>query len=524
MLSYLFVICCIINYCEILFFFIEDESEDEYIPDSDVPNSEVSDSEVPDSEVPESDDNVESRKKRKLTDSGGSSDSAVLPLRVGSLNSLSNVDKLDYDDDATIEDSDSDPEEDEVIRDKENNGIYIRRVSSSMTTKTGKRKKCSRVYNARHFCPFCQRAYINFSQHILGKTHDLEPEVQKITQINILKGDSDQIRLQKSKERKRLLSILRNKGDSSHNKKVLQKQRGEIILGRRQNETQGRFSISEYGPCPSCLEWLKLDIIPRHHCPERIEKLAHQTKANLLMQSAMLSGRFNVEASKMMKVEVFPVMRLDEIGQVARSDNLVVSLGNQWLLRNVGNELMRKYYTSAVMRLSSRLLITLRGMVIPPTGTDMQDYLDPEYFTQVAKGALKVAQQDSSDEDSLQAPSNAIKLAHDIKRMANIKLGRAIESRNKDMKESAIDFLHLMSIQWSTKLARVLLDEKKHVKNTPLPVPSDVVKFSQYLKGEAKVCDLKDTSYPNYRKVVILALAALISYNRRRPGEVQAIK
>lgn len=432
--------------------------------------------------------------------------------------------KTDYLDNATIEDSDSDPEEDEILRDKENNGIYIRRVRSSMTTKTGKRKKCSRVYNSRHFCPFCLRAFINFSQHVLGKTHDSEPDVQKIKHINILEGDSNQTKLQKSQERKRLLAILRNKGDSSHNNKVLQKKRGELILARRQNETQDRFSISEYGPCPSCLEWLRLDVIPRHQCPESSEKLSHQTKANLLMQSAILSGRFNVQASKMMTDEVFPIMRLDEIGQVARSDNLIVSLGNHWLLRSVGNQLMRKYYTSAVMRLSSRLLITLRGMVTPPTGTRMEDYLDPAFFTHVAEAALKVAQQDSFDEDNLQAPSNAIKLAHDIKRMANIKLARSIESRNREMKESTIDFLHLMSIQWSTKLARVLLEEKKHVKNTPLPIPSDVVKFSNFLKEKAKVCDLKDTSYQNYRKVVIVALAALISYNRRRPGEVQAIK
>ncbi|KAJ8017713.1 hypothetical protein HOLleu_44683 [Holothuria leucospilota] len=360
--------------------------------------------------------------------------------------------------------------------------------------------------------------------HLLGISHDSEPEVLKIKGISIHRKDSEEVKLQKSKERKRLLQILRNKGDNLHNKKVLHKKHGEVVLGRRQNENHGSFSISEYGPCPSCLEWLKLDVIPRHQCPKRSEKLAHQTKSSLLIQSAVLSGRFNVKASKMMMEEVFPIMRLDAIGQVARSDNLIVSLGNLWLQRSIGNELMRKYYTSAAMRLSSRLLITLRGMATPPTGTAMEDYLAPEFFQHVAQAALKVAQQDCSDEESLQAPSNAVKLAHDIKRMANIKLARSIESRNKEMKESSIDFLHLMSIQWSTKLARVLLEEKKHVKNSPLPVPSDVVKFSQHLKEKAKVCDLEDTSYQNYRKVVILALAALISYNRRRPGEVQAIK
>ncbi|PIK32850.1 hypothetical protein BSL78_30338 [Apostichopus japonicus] len=221
--------------------------------------------------------------------------------------------------------------------------------------------------------------------------------------------------------------------------------------------------------------------------------------------------------------EVYPVMRTDTIGKLARSDTLIVALGNQWLMRNLGNKLMRKYYVSAVMRLSSRLLLTLRGMVTPSTGIYMEDYLVPGYFTYVAKAALQVAQQDAADEENLRAPSNALKLSFDIKRMANIKVAKAIQAQNQEKKASAKDFLELMSIEWTTKLERVVLEERKG-ESKPLPLPSDIMKFSQYLTREAAACDLQDKSYSNYRKVVMLTLASLISYNRRRPGEVQAIR
>lgn len=107
--------------------------------------------------------------------------------------------------------------------------------------------------------------------------------------------------------------------------------------------------------------------------------------------------------------------------------------------------------------------------------------------------------------------------------MANIKVAKAIQAQNQEKKASAKDFLELMSIEWTTKLERVVLEERKG-ESKPLPLPSDIMKFSQYLTREAAACDLQDKSYSNYRKVVMLTLASLISYNRRRPGEVQAIR
>ena len=84
---------------------------------------------------------------------------------------------------------------------------------------------------------------------------------------------------------------------------------------------------------------------------------------------------------------------------------------------------MRKHYTSAVMRLCSKLLLKLRGLVSPPSGKTMVDYLAPEYFGQMAKASLQVAAQDDYDDKILGAPSNAIKLSYDIKRLCGIKLG-----------------------------------------------------------------------------------------------------
>lgn len=445
---------------------------------------------------------------------------AHAPRRLDCLKELKAVCHAELEETST---SESEPDEEEILRDKDNDALYIRKVITSYTTKTGKKKKSDRVYNSRFSCPFCHQLFANFSQHVLGKKHEDEEEVININQIKISKDDNSKTRAQKQKERKKLLAMLRNKGAHQHNQRILEKKKGEILLARR--DAEERFTISDYGPCPNCLEWLKLTVITRHQstCVAKDKSGAHMTKGNLLMQSSVISGRVSAKASETMLKEVFPAMRCDEIGLTAQKDPLIIALGNQWLIRNVGNKLMRKYYASAVMRLSSRLLIELRSMVTPSTGTDMEDYLSPLYFEHVAKAALKVARQDSVDEETLQAPSNAIKLSYDIKRLASIKLANAIQTSDRVKREAADDFLQLITIQWSTKLERVLLEERKHVQKVPLPLPLDVKKLSEYLKQEALSCDLKNYSYENFRKVVTLGLASLITYNRRRPGEVQAM-
>ena len=53
----------------------------------------------------------------------------------------------------------------------------------------------------------------------------------------------------------------------------------------------------------------------------------------------------------MLASEVFPIMRADNVGRVAQSDPVIICLGNEWLVKNIGNKVMRKYYTSSAMRL-----------------------------------------------------------------------------------------------------------------------------------------------------------------------------
>ena len=94
----------------------------------------------------------------------------------------------------------------------------------------------------------------------------------------------------------------------------------------RLNEDEISFSKEDYGPCSSCFEWLRITIIARHqqNCPARDKDSETLTKGNILVQSNILSGRISGNPSKSLTEEVLPILKRDEIGNLASDDSLIV--------------------------------------------------------------------------------------------------------------------------------------------------------------------------------------------------------
>ena len=408
------------------------------------------------------------------------------------------------------DESEDELDESEIVRDDTNPNIYIRKILRSDTNKRGQKKKTSRVYNLVHACPFCSKKVKNFSHH--AYTHKLEKTMQEIKEMD------DKI------AKKQKMDCLRRKADHMHNMAVLQLGKGEIIIGRRPNND--KLHIYDYGPCAHCFEWLKITTIARHQkwCPAEGKK--HETKGVLITQCSILAGRINHQASEQLVKEVFPRMVNDDIGRIAKTDPLIVTTGNLWLLKNMGNVLKRANYTSGLMRLNARLLNAMRERTGNKKMT-VSDCLQPKYFDEMVNATLQCACLDMDDESELATPSNAIKLGFEIKRLVGAKKGYAIRTANRAMRDDCADFLELMESEWSvrvTKQARLLLIERAMHKRDNMPDPQDIENLTKYMVTEISKIDLSDQSTSNYRHIAQLALARLISFNRRRTGEVQAIK
>ncbi|CAG2222876.1 unnamed protein product [Mytilus edulis] len=195
------------------------------------------------------------------------------------------------------------------------------------------------------------------------------------------------------------------------------------------------------------------------------------------------------------------------------------------MLSNMGNRIMRKYYTSSVMRLAAKLLTSLRSI----TGLkehSMEQFIEAKYYEYFAKAALICSKQVVNDEEDLNSPSNAIKLGYDIKRMASAKLGEALVEGDDLKKSQAENFLTLVNMSWSlkvTKLARMVLAERNFNIIKQLPLPEDIQKMVSFMVEELNKLDLQDVAYKIFRKAAVLALARITLYNRRRCHEVQAL-
>lgn len=327
------------------------------------------------------------------------------------------------------------------------------------------------------------------------------------------------------KEKQILWNMLRNRGDHSHNEKVIAKGKGELILGRRQKK---QIKLEDYGPCPGCFQWLKLDITMYKHqkvCPAKTDNERTSSKGELRVQSMYLCGKLQSKASKALINEVFPIMTNDIISKTAQQDPLIICLGNTWMCRNIGNKLKRKYYTSSRMREAARLLLNARDLL--DSNLSMSDLLRPENFDYVAKGALITASPGFDDEEDLQAPSTAIRLGYEIKRMLSAKWAEGIKSKDDAAANDSKSFLKLMKFEWSTKvtkLATVTLQVRSFNKEKSLPEPEDIIKIQEKIRNDIKNFDEKDTTPQNFRFAAEVSQARLLLYNKRRSGEIEGIR
>lgn len=185
-----------------------------------------------------------------------------------------------------------------------------------------------------------------------------------------------------SKERKRLINVLRLRGKHQHNVQVIKEQQGEMLLARR--SVSHSFCIDDYTPCPNCFEWIRISVLKRHQPHFPVRTYFTVSKGSLIIQSKIITSKIDGNAYKSLVDEVFPIMIEDGVGKVAKTDPLIINLGNQWMQRNVGNRIMRKYYTTSIMRLAARLLINARQMT-KDDSISMDSLLQPKYFDKVAQ-------------------------------------------------------------------------------------------------------------------------------------------
>lgn len=413
--------------------------------------------------------------------------------------------------------------ENSMTRDKNVPEIYVKKFEK-VTSEGHETRKTDRPYDLVHSCFICRKLRSHIQDH-LESQHGYEPTIKEIIQKKLLHKEGEKKDKVLLAEITAAQDILRYRGDHNHNLSVIKHKSGELLISRR--GVKADFDFMDYGPCPYCQEWMKIDSCLSSHQSKCKQGPAtdeqQRRKGNVRLQAEVLMGRVSGEVSERLKNQVFPIMKKDEISEVAQKDTLILALGDAWLSKAFDNKLRRKYYSSFRMRLAARLLIIIREKLQQPQAT-MYEVLKPATFDAIAESALDASVRDNAEE--LKHPSVSIKLGFDVSRLASLKLALAIKNGRTSDREEVMDFISLVKIQWSSKVAKLArVNLNRHHFDTPktLPHPSDIKTLTDFLVKELDALNLEDHSKDNFRRVANLTLARLITYNRRRCGEVEAL-
>lgn len=352
-----------------------------------------------------------------------------------------------------------------------------------------------------NFCFYCETSVLNFSRHIV-RNHPSETDVQKI----ILQPSG-------SKERKRLLDLLRKKGNflnSNIVRKPVQRLRTEKDLL----------------PCDNCLGFFSAKLLWRHRIKcTKLKSRNHRAAA----QNVLIA---NLRIDTKLRETVFPRMRADEISLVAKKDPLICAYGARYI--KVHREKHFINVASRKMRELSRFLIEIKK--IEPTIKCLFDALKPQHFDILVAATRIVAKYDA-EKDKFDSPTFAMNMGTYLKQCAEIAIVFALKrkeiSETISSAEAEADLKTLLKViesQWQYEISSQAasdLNINKWNKVTLVPLASDLKLLKDFLisKANSAVIGLNnDGDTSEYIVLLETIFCRIILLNRRRPGELQRLR
>lgn len=259
------------------------------------------------------------------------------------------------------------------------------------------------------------------------------------------------------------LELLKNKGNLQHNRNVLDKNKGTLIVGRRPLASDV-IEAGSFLSCKHCFKFIKKNILYRHinRCPFKSDEstVGLPKRRDNLMQSAAL---LHVDDDhKKLQMEVFTNMKCDEVTLVAQKDELICLFGSR-LLKNHRDRHLKSYISQRLRQLS-KFLQLLR--ILEPDLKDLKDFYVPKYYKIVVQAAKQLSGYDE-DLNTFAHPTNALKIGHSILQYADILQSQFLINGVDEQKlQNLKDFIQVFSKEWRFSISsNACADMSKKKKN-----------------------------------------------------------
>lgn len=370
-----------------------------------------------------------------------------------------------------------------------------------------KKMGAKRVYDKRHYCLYCLKPFAKMARH-LERAHEDKSDVARALSFN--KG---------SKERKRQLDYIRNKGNYAHNASVMQSGKGQLVPFKRPpDEAQGK----DFMHCGYCQGLFLRKVLWRHmrncilnpgsDCPipgqNRVQSMCAYTGPVPASTSELLWG-------------VITSMNPDPISHIIKNDQVIIDFGEH-LLNKRGTSAKNKDHVREKMRELGRLIHGARRVT---SLKNMEDFIDPKKYMETVK-AVKFTCGYENESNRFLIPSLANKLGNSLVKISKLLKAKGLISNNEKLVKDASNFEAVHQEKWHELISAAALRnirEAKWNKPSVMPFTKDVQKLHAHLNHEQDKWHnfLSESPSTNvWKELAKVCLVQLILFNRRREGEV----
>ncbi|RUS81248.1 hypothetical protein EGW08_010990 [Elysia chlorotica] len=308
---------------------------------------------------------------------------------------------------------------------------------SEASIKTIKVEK--REVKEKHCCYFCNLLCYKLERHF--KTlHHKEPQVVKFLSVK----DSDPELYCYEFQR------LKGLGDFQHNIAMLQAGRSDIIVIKRASTDR---LLSSFLPCLYCFRFYSCDNLIHH------AKVCHggagsgQFFKNVKQNRYMLGGACLSEMEERWEAElrahILPLMAHSGLYSVVLGDSLVMRVGEVLVKENRGRSTANSYTVAEKLRELGRLILILQQT--SASKNDLSCFITEEGFSQVQKAVKQLVggKRRVNGNRAVHASLKGQKTAFLLGLVANVKLGWAIQRRDKQDQQDAERFFACLERDWS---------------------------------------------------------------------------
>jgi hypothetical protein len=372
----------------------------------------------------------------------------------------------------------------------------------------------SKSKNRKIPCFFCDNIVFNMPRH-LSRQHKDEIEVANAI---------------KAKEKGNPLPFLKLAayGIFNHNVNVLIDKKGILFVSR---SSEKPHYVEDYLPCSYCQVFVIKRELYRHCNRCKLRNSDHDRKyaadGRLLLDGALYTDNTSLEP---LARQVFAKMHNDKRTKVARNDSSIARFGAS-LLRKLGpkraNDIAQRMRQLArvSMKLAKRSGIKKRWFCY------LDEFLSGNKFDELIDAICDEceAYEDKAGRTLFKNPNFALKLGHSLLKMAKLKLGAAIRSRNAQAKLQAEEFISLHGSDFTDLIATPAHASVKLMsrKLDDFPDAADLVKLKDYqIEISRKLC-LSLTAKPSdaeWRLLAETTMSRLLVYNARRGSEVADLR